>query len=629
MSVPTKTDGQTVNGAEWSAMATDVNSSYKAGGTDVALADGGTGASLVDPNADRIMFWDDSAGATTWLTPGSNLTITGTTIDATAGGSGDMVLASAQTVTGAKTFNAGTLLDKGSRVFDVKAYGATGNGTTDDTTNIQSAITAAGAVKGTVFFPPGTYKITSALSLGASGVTIQGAGFQSTVITQATAGTHGFTASNLREFCFRDFKLVGQGTGTADAIYLAVTGTTAGFDCEFTNLFITTWGRYGVHAETLCASSFRHVRIEHCGSDGFHLSDNGTSGLPGTSLSFNSCYANTCAGAGYWLENLIYCSLNGCATDSCNYGYYLKKCGGVTLQGCGCESTSGAQGHGFVIADTSVGNVLSGCYALSLASTAIGFWVTAGGGSNSSRNTIVNCRVSGASAPTNSAKVDSSNQAVFIGFNPHSSGPNSFLGTVTEICSNNTQTTTGLALDLASNTLTGTTAQFNTALSDNDFATLAGTETLTAKTLTNPKVNALKDTNGNNALVLSSVGSAVNYVQTSNAATGSYPGLQAAGSDTNVGFDLIPQANAPVRIYTATGVTPKLQAAGADSNLNLNLVPKGTGIVQANGVPVMNQVSVPGTVSATGVVGQMAFDSSNLYICTASNTWRRVAISTF
>ena len=35
---------------------------YRVGGTDVALADGGTGASLADPNADRFMMWDDSAG---------------------------------------------------------------------------------------------------------------------------------------------------------------------------------------------------------------------------------------------------------------------------------------------------------------------------------------------------------------------------------------------------------------------------------------------------------------------------------------------------------------------------------------------------------------------------------------
>jgi len=61
------------------------NAVYRAGGTDVALADGGTGASLTDPNADRIMFWDDSAGAVTWLTAGTGLTITGTTIEASGG----------------------------------------------------------------------------------------------------------------------------------------------------------------------------------------------------------------------------------------------------------------------------------------------------------------------------------------------------------------------------------------------------------------------------------------------------------------------------------------------------------------------------------------------------------------
>ena len=66
---------------------TDTSTLYRAGGTDVALADGGTGASLADPGADRVMFWDDSAGAVDWLTMGTNLTITGTTLDAASGGS--------------------------------------------------------------------------------------------------------------------------------------------------------------------------------------------------------------------------------------------------------------------------------------------------------------------------------------------------------------------------------------------------------------------------------------------------------------------------------------------------------------------------------------------------------------
>lgn len=39
---------------------------------------------LADPNADRILFWDDSAGAKAWLTVGTGLTISGTTLSSDA-----------------------------------------------------------------------------------------------------------------------------------------------------------------------------------------------------------------------------------------------------------------------------------------------------------------------------------------------------------------------------------------------------------------------------------------------------------------------------------------------------------------------------------------------------------------
>ncbi len=50
----------------------------------------------------------------------------------------------------------------------------------------------------------------------------------------------------------------------------------------------------------------------------------------------------------------------------------------------------------------------------------------------------------------------------------------------------NSVTLTNKTLALGSNTISGTTAEFNTALTDNSFATLAGSETLTNKSLTAP-----------------------------------------------------------------------------------------------------------------------------------------------
>ena len=64
----------------------------------------------------------------------------------------------------------------------------------------------------------------------------------------------------------------------------------------------------------------------------------------------------------------------------------------------------------------------------------------------------------------------------------------------TIVLQDTTDTLTNKTINLSSNTLTGTTAEFNTALSDGSFVTLAGSETLTNKTLTTPVISSISNT---------------------------------------------------------------------------------------------------------------------------------------
>jgi hypothetical protein len=57
------------------------------------------------------------------------------------------------------------------------------------------------------------------------------------------------------------------------------------------------------------------------------------------------------------------------------------------------------------------------------------------------------------------------------------------------VTASSTNTLSNKSISLGSNTVTSTLAQLNTAVSDADVASLAGTETLTNKTLTSPKIN--------------------------------------------------------------------------------------------------------------------------------------------
>lgn len=118
------------------AMTVGGQYNYRAGGTDVSLADGGTGASLTAPAADRILFYDQSAGSSTWLTVGSGLNITGTTLTATAVGNATAFKAARSTT---QTVTSGTItkVQNNSEVYDVA-------NTYDNATNFRHTPIVAG-----------------------------------------------------------------------------------------------------------------------------------------------------------------------------------------------------------------------------------------------------------------------------------------------------------------------------------------------------------------------------------------------------------------------------------------------------------------------------------------------------
>lgn len=125
-------------------------------------------------------------------------------------------------------------LDLTARVVNVKAYGAVGDGTTDDTAAITAAIATAAQTSGQTFFPEGEYRVTSTIALPADAVLV-GASQLGSVILCGHDGTL-FTCDDDNRFMHLTFD--GQGATYTSSKLFTVAGTKARqrwWDCALIN----------------------------------------------------------------------------------------------------------------------------------------------------------------------------------------------------------------------------------------------------------------------------------------------------------------------------------------------------------------------------------------------------------
>ena len=170
----------------------------------------------------------------------------------------------------------------------------------------------------------------------------------------------------------------------------------------------------------------------------------------------------------------------------------------------------------------------------------------------------------------------------------------------------------------------------NTGVYDVGFGsgdvTLTGTQTLTNKTLTSPKIGTnILDTGGNELINITATGSAVNEFTIANAATGNAPTLSATG-ETNVGINIKPKGTGET-IFGTGAAAATLTTSGThdlvlDTNSGTNsgnititdaangaisLTPNGLGRVTLGAGSIQNLVE-KATVSATAATGTINYD---------------------
>ena len=219
------------------------------------------------------------------------------------------------------------------RVLNVKDYGAVGDGTTDDTAAIQGALTAAGTSGGTVYAPAGSYLVNGTLSVS-SATRIIGAGMDDgTSKANTTFKRTSSTGSPM-------FQIRGAIPGSGDAVSTAPVRRISMSDCTIraassTDTLIQAFYTNRNHFARLRfigagGTAFHGVEFWDSQFDGCMFDLCGTTSAPAVLLQNRS--TATPGSAGYSNDNI-----NRVTFRSCTWETFTSTC--IALDGSSNSST--------------------------------------------------------------------------------------------------------------------------------------------------------------------------------------------------------------------------------------------------------------------------------------------------